>query len=63
MLKPVFKPYGQHQLTLLPPDLSDLIEEGHMARMVDTVIDSIDTSELYALYLGGGTSAYDPKCC
>lgn len=61
MPKPVFKPCGQHQLTLLPPDLSDLIEPEHMVRVVDSVIDSIDTSELYALYPGGGTSAYGPK--
>lgn len=61
MPKPVFKHCNQHQLTLLPPDLSDLIEPEHMVRVVDAVIDSIDTSKLYALYPGGGTNAYDPK--
>lgn len=61
MPKPTFKPCGQHQLTLLPTDLSDLIEPDCMVRVVDAVIDSIDVSELYALYPGGGASAYDPK--
>lgn len=61
MPKPVFKPCNQHQPMLLPPDLSDLIPEDHMVRVVDAVIDAIDASELYALYPGGGASAYDPK--
>lgn len=30
-------------------------------RIVDSTIDSIDTTELYALYPRGGASAYDPK--
>lgn len=61
MPKPVFKPCNQRQPMLLPPDLSDLIPEDHLVRVVDAVIESIDASELYALYPGGGASAYDPK--
>ncbi len=61
MPKPVFKPCMQHQPMLLPPDLSDLIDTNHLVRVVDSVIDAIDTQELYALYPGGGTSSYDPK--
>ena len=61
MPKPVFKPNNQHQMMLLPPDLSDLIGKDHLVRIIDSVIDSIDTRKLYALYPGGGTSAYDPK--
>lgn len=30
-------------------------------RIVDSTIDSIDTTELYAFYPRGGASAYDPK--
>ena len=30
-------------------------------RVVALVVDSINTCELYALYPGGGASAYDPK--
>lgn len=61
MPRPVFKPVNQHQQMLLPPDLSDLISEDHLVRVVDAIIDAIDTRELYALYPGGGASAYDPK--
>ena len=61
MSEPVFKPCLQHQMMLLPPDLSDLIPENSMVRIVDGVIDSLDTSKLKALYPGGGTSAYDPS--
>ena len=61
MPKPAFKPCNQRQPMLLPPDLSDLIPEGHMVRVVDAVVEPIDVSELYALYPGGGASAYDPK--
>lgn len=61
MPKPVFKPCNQRQPMLLPPDLSDLVPEGHLVRVVDAVVDAIDASELYALYPGGGASAYDPK--
>lgn len=32
-----------------------------MVRVVDAVIESINASEPYALYPGGGASAYDPK--
>ena len=39
MSKPVFKPCNQRQMMLLPPDLSDSIPEGHMARVVDAVVD------------------------
>lgn len=61
MSKPVFKPCNQHQMMLLPPDLSDLIPEDDLVRIVDEVIDAIDAGELFALYPGGGASAYDPR--
>lgn len=61
MAQPVFKPVNQHQQMLLPPDLSDLIPSDHLVRVVNAIIDAIDTRELYALYPGGGASAYDPK--
>lgn len=61
MARPVFKPVSQHQQMLLPPDLSDLIPSDHLVRVVGAIIDAIDARELYALYPGGGSSAYDPK--
>ncbi|MGI6654835.1 MAG: transposase [Christensenellales bacterium] len=56
----VFKEYCQNQVRLLPLDLNDMIPEGHMVRVVDRAIDSMDISVLYARYPGGGSSAYHP---
>lgn len=58
--KAVFKEYRQNQIRLLPLDLNDLVPHGHMVRVVDRAIDSMDMSVLYARYPGGGSSAYHP---
>lgn len=60
MTNPVFKPCMQHQMMLLPPDLSDLIPDNSMARLVDSLVDGMDRTLLTSLYPGGGASAYDP---
>lgn len=42
-----FKPYQQNQLRLLPLDLSEMVPENHMARVIDRVVFArikIDTS-------------------
>lgn len=56
-----FKPYEQNQMRLLPLDLSDMVPQNHMARVVDSLIESIDLAPLKALYSGGGAPAYDPR--
>ena len=58
--KPSFKPYQQHQLSLLPINLDELIPENHMVRVVDRAIESMNTQPLFERYPGGGTSAYNP---
>ena len=55
-----FRPYQQHQMRLLPLDLSEMIPEGHLVRVVDAVVESIDLSLLRSLYPGGGAPAHDP---
>jgi len=55
-----FKPYEQHQLSMLPIDLDTLIPENHMVRVVDRAIESMDIKPLLDRYPGGGTSAYHP---
>lgn len=55
-----FKPYEQHQLSLLPIDLDTLIPENHMVRVVDRAVESMNTQPLFDRYPGGGTSAYNP---
>jgi len=58
--RPSFIPYQQHQLTLLPPSLEELIPEKHVVRVVNRAIDSIDVSKLYEKYEGGGRSSFHP---
>lgn len=57
---PVFKPYNQDQMMLLPPSLDELIPEGHMVRVVNDTIDKLNIEPLLESYKGGGTSAYHP---
>jgi len=46
---------------LLPPSLEELIPSGHLVRVVNAIIESIDPEPLIRQYKGGGTSAYHPK--
>lgn len=58
---PVFKAYVMHQQYLLPPSYDDLIEPGHLVRVVSGAIDKLDLRPLVAQYKGGGTSSYHPQ--
>lgn len=58
--RPVFKPYTQNQMMLLPPSIEELIEEKHMVRIVNETIDKLNPCPLLETYKGGGTSSYDP---
>ena len=57
---PQFKAYNQHQGSLLPLNLEELVPQGHLVRVVSTVIDSMDLRSVYATYKGGGTTSYHP---
>ncbi|WP_066829455.1 transposase [Collinsella ihumii] len=46
---------------LLPPDVSDLIPENAMARLVDAIVERMDRRLLESLYPGGGAPAHDPS--
>ena len=56
----VFKPYEQQQLLLLPPSLEELIAANHPARIVNTLLNKIDSRPLLSEYCGGGSSSYHP---
>lgn len=60
MSEPVFKAYFQHQSFLFPPNLEDLVAQGHPCRVVNDIINNIDLKDLMASYKGGGTSSYHP---
>lgn len=57
----VFKPYCPNQLSLLPPSLDELIDANHPVRVVNSVIDKLEISQLEASYKGGGTSSFHPR--
>jgi transposase len=56
-----FKYYEQNQVTLLPENLSDFIDEGDMVRVVNDLIDKVNLGSLYSTYSGGGATSYHPK--
>jgi len=48
----------------LPPSLEDWLPEGHLARFVAEVVETLDLSAIYAVYEAGdgrGMAAYDPR--
>lgn len=59
--KPVFKPYYQDQITLLPPSIEELIPSNHIVRTVNRIIEEMDIEILLRSYKGGGSSAYNPR--
>lgn len=59
--KVVFKPYCQEQEFLLPKNLNDCIPKGHIARLINRIIDNMNIKFVIQTYKGGGTSSYNPK--
>ena len=56
-----FKPIIYDQLFLLPPSVTDFIPEGHLARVINEVVDVIDFSEVEKKYSTLGQKSYSPK--
>jgi len=56
-----FKEYNQDQAFLFPPSLHDFLAEGHLARVINEVVNELDLEELYARYSDLGCSAYHPQ--
>lgn len=58
-----FLPYAPGQILLLPPDLGDWLEEGHLAYFILDVVEALDLSEIYSSYDGsrGGRPGFDPR--
>ena len=61
MPRPIFKPYQQNQMFLLPPSLEDMVASNHPVRIVSEVIDKIDIDAIIKKYKGGGASSYHPR--
>ena len=61
MTNPIFKQYDQGEIVLFPARLDESIPEHHLVRVVSSIVDQMDLSELLSGYQGGGTSAYHPR--
>ena len=61
MAKLAIKSDNQNQIMLFPPSLDELIPSNHVVRIVSTVIDRLDISEIMSTYKGGGNSCFDPS--
>lgn len=48
------------QYMLLPPSINDFIGEDDPVRVVEEIVESMDHSELFGKYGGGGAPAYEP---
>lgn len=46
---------------LFPPNLDDMVPEGHPVRIVDRIIDKVDIQSILDTYRGGGSSGYHPR--
>ena len=50
-----------NQNRLFHPTIADVIEEDHICRLVDDVVESIDFKSIEEKYDGPGSPAYPPK--
>jgi transposase len=55
-----FKPIKNDQLFLLPPSVEDFIPAGHLARVINDVVDTIDVAEIESAYSHLGQKSYHP---
>ena len=55
-----FKKYDQNQMDLLPRSVHDYLPEGHVAKVVNAVVESLDLTRIRERYSPRGCAAYDP---
>lgn len=56
----LFKSYTQTQVMLLPPSLSEMLDEKDLCQVVSKVIDGLDLRALSTSFSGGGCPSYHP---
>lgn len=61
MAKVTFKNQTGNSPELFPINIFDKIPENHPVRLVESIVNKIDISEILELYKGGGCSAYHPR--
>ena len=58
--KVTYKNYNMNQLQM-PMDITDWIEENHISKLINQVVEGIDEKILRQSYKGGGRCSYHPK--
>ena len=61
MAKIAFKSDNQGQIQLLPPSLDELIPVTHPVRVLNSIVERLDVSQVLASYKGGGNSCFHPR--
>ena len=62
MTTKTFRPYDPEQMLLMPPSLSDWVPEGHLARGVSDLVDTLDLSAIEDTYTEErGYPPYHPR--
>jgi transposase len=61
MAKLTFKNQTGNSPELFPINIFDKIPQNHPVRLIDSVVNNLDISDLINMYLGGGCSAYHPR--
>ena len=56
-----FKPVNKEQIFLLPPSISEFIHDNHLSKLVDEVVDNLDTKAIECKYSELGQKSYHPK--
>ena len=57
----MFRPYDQKQAFLLPPSLSEFLDQDHPAHVINDIVDRLDLSRLESRYGNMGQPAYHPR--
>mgnify|MGYP001826700258 FL=1 len=55
-----FKEINQHQLSVLPPSLDELVEPNHLVRIVDKFVALLPSKLWDEIFSGGGAPSYHP---
>src|SRR3989338_2379353 len=58
---PMFRPYSQDQMLLLPPNFADFLDESHPAHIINDLVERLNLDVLLARYGDMGQPAYHPR--
>lgn len=61
MRKIAFKDYEQHQLPVFPLDISEMIPQGHLVRIINSVVDDIPLDVFAQAFQNIGQPPYHPR--